>query len=120
MARHGSSISVLGRATRVTGRVSGRGGLSIEGSLRGDVAVTGPVFVAKGASVEGNVRAESLEVEGTLLGDALTEGAILVRAGATVRGELKGSEISIEAGARVAVKLDTARETAGKGAPGAR
>ncbi len=119
MARHGSNISVLGHATRVTGRVSGRGGLSIEGLLRGDVVVTGPLFIGKGASVEGNVRAESLDIEGTLQGDAITEGAILVRASATVRGELKGGEISIEAGARVAVKLDTAREVE-KGAPLAR
>lgn len=119
MARHGSSISVLGRATRVTGRVTGRGGLTIEGVLRGDIVVTGPALIAKGATVEGNVRAESLEVEGTLQGDALTDGPIVVRAGAMVRGELKGSEISIEAGARVAVKLDTARE-AEKGALGAR
>jgi cytoskeletal protein CcmA (bactofilin family) len=110
MARYSSNHSVLGRGTRVTGRVTGRGGLSIEGTVRGEVAVSGPAFIAAGASVEGNVRAESLEIEGTLEGDANTQGAIVVRAGALVRGQLNGSQINIEAGARVAVRLDTARE----------
>ena len=83
-------MSVLGAATRLTGRVNGEGGLRVEGSIRGDVAVTGPAEIAEGGSVEGNVHAESLEVAGTLLGDVTARGPVQVRAGAVVRGELTG------------------------------
>lgn len=108
MVRHTSSeASVLGPATRVTGRVSGEGGLRIEGGLKGDVSVSGPAEIAEGANVEGNVQADSLEIGGQLLGDAVTRGPIAVRAGAVVRGELRASEISIEPGSRVSVRLDT-------------
>ena len=107
MARHSTEQSVLGPGTRVTGRVSGDGGVRIEGALRGDVQVTGEAEVAPGASIEGNVQAESLDVQGSLVGDVNVRGAVAIHSGALVRGELKGNEISIEPGARVSVKLDT-------------
>jgi len=107
MARLSTEGSVLGPSTRLTGRLSGEGGLRIEGTVKGDVSVSGPAEIAEGASVEGNLQAESLEVTGSLLGDAVTRGPIAVRAGAIVRGELRASEISIDPGSRVSVRLDT-------------
>ncbi|HEV8548632.1 MAG TPA: polymer-forming cytoskeletal protein [Polyangiaceae bacterium] len=107
MMRHSSEGSVLGPATRVTGRISGEGALRVEGGVKGDVTVSGLAEIAEGGSVEGSVHADSLEIGGSLLGDAVTRGPIAVRAGAVVRGELRGSEISIEPGSRVSVRLDT-------------
>jgi cytoskeletal protein CcmA (bactofilin family) len=107
MASRSTHASTLGPATRVTGRVSGAGGLRIEGQVRGDINVTGDAEIAEGGSVEGNVSASSLDVGGTLLGDVTVRGAVVVRGGATIRGELRGAEISIEPGSRVSVRLDT-------------
>ncbi|HEV8247076.1 MAG TPA: polymer-forming cytoskeletal protein [Polyangiaceae bacterium] len=107
MARHDPEMSVIGPTTRVTGRVGGEGGLRVEGSVRGDIAVSGEAEIAEGASVEGNFSAEALEVAGSLIGDASTRGPIAVRSGALVRGELRASEVSIEPGSRVSVRLDT-------------
>ena len=105
MPRPSSDLSVLGPSTRVTGRVSGDGGLRIEGNLRGDLQVSGDVEIAAGGSVEGNVSAAALDVGGTLLGDVAARGAVTIRSGAVVRGELRGAEISIEPGSRVAVRI---------------
>jgi len=107
MARHSSEVSVLGPSTQVTGRVSGEGGLRIEGTVRGDVQITGDAEIAPGASIEGNVAAASLEISGTLLGDVNARGPVAIRSGAVVRGDLRGSEVSIEPGSRVAVRLTT-------------
>jgi cytoskeletal protein CcmA (bactofilin family) len=106
MARLNPESSVLGPSTRVTGRVSGDGALRVEGTLKGDLSITGPAEIAEGASVEGNVKAESLELWGSLLGDAVATGPIALRAGSLVRGDLRASEVSIEPGARVSVRLD--------------
>ena len=105
MTRPSSDISVLGPSTRVTGRVSGDGGLRVEGSVRGDIQVSGDAEIAEGASVEGNVAAASLDIAGTLLGDVVARGPVAIRGGAVVRGELRGSEISIEPGSRVSARL---------------
>ena len=51
MVRHSTDVSILGPSTRVTGRVSGEGGLRVEGNLRGDVQVTGSAEIAEGGSV---------------------------------------------------------------------
>jgi cytoskeletal protein CcmA (bactofilin family) len=110
MARLNPESSVLGPSTRITGRISGDGALTIEGNLKGDLAITGPAEIAEGGSVEGNLKAETLEVMGSLLGDVVTPGPIAIRSSAVVRGELRGSEISIEPGARVSVRLDTQLE----------
>src|SRR4051812_1008437 len=105
MARITSDSSVLGPATRVTGRVTGDGGLRVEGSVRGDIQVGGDAEIAEGGNVEGNVTAASLEISGTLLGDVVSRGPVSIRGGAVVRGELRGSEISIEPGSRVSARL---------------
>lgn len=107
MARLSSEVSVLGPSTQVTGRVSGEGGLRIEGNVRGDVQITGDAEIAPGASVEGNVAAASLDISGSLNGDVNARGPVVIRSGAVVRGDLRGSEVSIEPGSRVSVRLST-------------
>ena len=105
-----SNLSVLGPSTRLTGRVTGKGGLRIEGCVSGDINLSGPAEVADGATIEGELRAESLDLGGSLLGNVTPTGPIVVRAGARLRGEVKGTEVAIEPGARVSLRLDTAFE----------
>lgn len=107
MPRPSFDVSVLGPATRVTGRVSGDGALRIEGQVRGDVQISGDAEIAPSGSVEGNVTAASLDISGTLQGDVVASGLVAIRSGAVVRGELRGGEISIEPGSRVSVRLAT-------------
>lgn len=107
MTRQHLELSVLGPATRVTGRINGEGPLRIEGAVKGDVNVRGDAEIAAGGSLEGNVQGLALDIGGSLLGDALAEGAIAVRSSAQVRGELRAAEVSIEAGARVSIRLET-------------
>jgi len=107
MARHPHELSVVGSGTRITGRISGSGALRIEGVVKGDINVSGDTELSEGSSVEGNLQGESLDIAGSLLGDARASGAIAVRSSGKVRGELRGAQISIEAGARVSVRLET-------------
>jgi cytoskeletal protein CcmA (bactofilin family) len=107
MTRHNLGLSVLGPATRVTGRINGEGALRIEGAVKGDVNVRGNAEIAEGGRLEGNVQGVALDIGGHLLGDALAEGSIAVRSSAQVRGELRAAEVSIEAGARVSIRLET-------------
>jgi cytoskeletal protein CcmA (bactofilin family) len=81
--------------------------LRVEGSVRGDVEITGDAEIAEGGNVEGNVSAASLDITGTLVGDVVSRGPVAIRGGAVVRGDLRGSEISIEPGSRVSVRLAT-------------
>ncbi len=100
-------MSVLGPGTRVTGRVQGRGGVAVAGQVAGDIRVSGPCHVAAGASVTGDLSAESLDVAGTVTGDATAAGDVTIRSTAVVRGAWRAARIAIEPGADVSLTLDS-------------
>lgn len=102
-----NEVSILGPTTRVTGRITGKGGLRIEGKIEGDVNITGPAVVAENATVDGDFACESLDVGGVVTGNVTTTGPVIVRGGARLRGEVKSSQVALEPGAKVAVRLNT-------------
>ncbi len=112
------SISVLGRGTRVRGRVSGEGDLRVEGAVEGDVNLTGELLVEDGAEIQGNVEALAVTISGGLTGDVMARGPIVIRASAKVSGKLGGTEISLEEGAdfsgRIEAIFDMPPELGGK------
>lgn len=98
--------SVLGRGTRVRGRIQGDGDLRIEGAVEGNVSVGGELLVEEGAEIQGNVDAAVVTIGGALTGDVASRGAILVRASAKVAGNLGGPEVSLEEGAEFSGRID--------------
>jgi cytoskeletal protein CcmA (bactofilin family) len=90
-ARTGSGTeAVIGRSTRVRGRVTGEGDLRIEGHVEGDVSVRGALTIA--GELEGDVKA----------GD----GTVHLEAGAKVRGDIEGEGVSMEEGAEYVGNLN--------------
>jgi cytoskeletal protein CcmA (bactofilin family) len=110
MARPSSTAqggtAVLGKGARLRGRIGGEGDLRVEGSISGDVAVTGQLVVAEGGEIVADVQARSLVVEGVVEGDISATDAVSIRASARVSGALKGSSISIEEGASVSGRIE--------------
>lgn len=91
--------SVLGRGTRVRGRVRGDGHLRVEGAIEGEVAMAGDLTIDEGASIKGNIVAENVTIQGEVTGDVAARGTVFVRANAKVSGNLGGSEVSLDEGA---------------------
>jgi cytoskeletal protein CcmA (bactofilin family) len=81
--------AVIGRTTRVRGKISGDGGLVLEGSVEGDVAVTAAVTI-----------------RGELEGDVQTRGPVRIESGAKVKGDMQGESFMLEEGADFAGRLD--------------
>jgi cytoskeletal protein CcmA (bactofilin family) len=78
----------------------------VEGNIKGDVSVSGPLELVEGATIEGNVEAETLEITGSLLGDVTSTGAVAIHSGAVVRGEMRAAQLTVEPGSRIAIRLE--------------
>ncbi|MBX3229000.1 MAG: polymer-forming cytoskeletal protein [Labilithrix sp.] len=81
--------AVIGRSTRVRGRVSGDGDLRLEGTIEGDVTLRGGLTIA--GELDGEVRAD---------------GVVHLEAGAKVRGDIHGESVAIDEGAEYVGRLD--------------
>jgi cytoskeletal protein CcmA (bactofilin family) len=98
--------SVLGRGTRIRGRIQGDGDLRVEGAIEGSVSVSGEIVIEEGAEVQGNVDAAAVTIFGGLTGDVSTRGSIVVRASAKVSGNLGGPEVSLDEGAEFSGRIE--------------
>ncbi|HEY3819188.1 MAG TPA: polymer-forming cytoskeletal protein [Polyangiaceae bacterium] len=106
--------SVIGRTTRVRGRITGEVDLDVQGFVEGDVTVGGDVTVDSHGMVGGGIRGRRLVVRGAVKGDLHAEEAIALEDGARVLGDVRAPRVSIAPGALVRGFVETGE---GNGAP---
>jgi cytoskeletal protein CcmA (bactofilin family) len=109
-----ANVSVIGRSTRVRGRVTGAVDLEVQGFVDGEIAVGGDVTVDAGGLVGASVHGRRLVVRGAVKGDLVAEEAIALEDGARVVGDVRAPRVTIAPGALVRGFVDTG---AGDGAP---
>jgi cytoskeletal protein CcmA (bactofilin family) len=95
------TISVIGRTTRVHGRVTGAVDLQVHGFVEGEIAVGGDVTVDTHGMVGASVRGRRLTVRGAIKGDLVGEEVIELEDGARVVGDVRAPRVTIAAGALV-------------------
>lgn len=96
-----SNATVIGKTTRVVGRVTGPVDLEIQGIVEGDIAVGGDVTVDAQGMVGANVRGRRLRVRGAVKGDLVGDESIFLEQGARVVGDVRAPRVSIAPGALV-------------------
>lgn len=98
--------AIIGRTTRVRGRVSGDGDLVIEGNVEGDISLRGDLTIAEGGRATSTIEAVAVTLRGELEGDVHASGVVRIEAGARVRGDVQGESVSLEEGAEFVGQLD--------------
>jgi cytoskeletal protein CcmA (bactofilin family) len=96
-----ADTTVIGRGTRVRGRVSGAVDLEIQGHVDGEVAIDGDVTVDAQGLVGASVTGRRLVVRGAVKGDLTGEEAVLLEDGARVVGDVRAPRVAIAQGALV-------------------
>lgn len=101
----GGDEAVIGRSTRVRGRVSGDGDLRLEGIVEGDISLSGELTIADGAKATSNVEARAVSVGGELDGDVRASGLVHIAPGGRVHGDIQGELVAIDDGAELNGRL---------------
>jgi len=99
--------SVIGRTTRIHGRITGEVDLDVQGFVDGEIAVGGDVTIDAHGMVGGGVRGRRLVVRGAVKGDLHGEEAIALEDGARVVGDVRAPRVAIAPGALVRGFVET-------------
>jgi len=102
-----ATVSIIGKTTRIRGRVTGAVDLEVHGLVDGEIAVDGDVTIDAQGMVGASVRGRRLVVRGAVKGDLLGDEAVLLEEGARVVGDVKAPRVAIATGALVRGFVDT-------------
>jgi cytoskeletal protein CcmA (bactofilin family) len=108
---HSSSASaqtpaIIGAGTRVRGRVTGEGDVTVLGRLEGEVHLRGSLFIGEGGHVQSDVDAEAVRVAGVVEGNVSASGDLTILSGARVRGDIRGASIALHEGGELDGRID--------------
>ena len=93
-------VSLIDDATTIVGdTITGAGNLRIEGTVRADIEREGRVVLARGGTVHGTIRAQSIRVAGTVRGALYAEDTLDLTASADVRAHVSADELTLDSGA---------------------
>jgi cytoskeletal protein CcmA (bactofilin family) len=91
--------TTLPATTRITGNVSGPGDLILDGTVNGDIAIQGLLFLRESGSIKGKITAGNMILAGQVQGRITVAGMIEVRASGRVLGNIVCQQIVIAEGA---------------------
>jgi cytoskeletal protein CcmA (bactofilin family) len=111
-----SAATILGRETRVRGRVTGTGDVEVHGHLEGELTASGEVRVESTATIAADVRARRIVVRGAIRGDLNADEAIVLEEGARVVGDVRAPRVAIAPGGLVRGYVETGHAGEGKSA----
>jgi cytoskeletal protein CcmA (bactofilin family) len=118
-----ASINLIGNGTGIVGDINSNGDMRIDGSLKGNIIISGKLVVGPSGTIEGNVQCQNADVSGEINGKITVSELLSLKASAKVLGDIITGKISIEPNASftgtcnmgaVVKNISNAREAATK------
>ncbi|HZW11615.1 MAG TPA: polymer-forming cytoskeletal protein [Noviherbaspirillum sp.] len=105
----GTIDSLIGISTSIEGNVRFRGGLRIDGQVKGNVIAEGEepsmLVISEHAKIEGEVRVAHLVVNGEIIGPVYSSELLELQPRARITGDVHYKALEMHGGALVAGKL---------------
>jgi len=96
----------LGPNVRIEGTVTGSELVTIEGTVKGNINLTGDLLIGTKARIEATVHAKNVTIEGNLNGDVSADDRVELVASATVDGNIRAPKIIVAEGAKFRGSVD--------------
>ena len=105
-----SSIdSLIGAGTRIEGNIVFKGGLRVDGEVRGNISCEndqqGTLVISERASVEGEVTVGHVVINGTVIGPVCASESLELLPAARVTGDVEYHQIEMQQGAVIQGRL---------------
>jgi cytoskeletal protein CcmA (bactofilin family) len=95
------SESVLASGLTIEGKIGGKGHLRVAGRFTGNIDVTGELTIEAGASVDGEVKADTVLVGGEVRGNVASKSRVDLRESGVLIGDLKAVSLTVAAGSKM-------------------
>ena len=95
------SESILAAGLTIEGKIEGNGNIRVAGRFKGNVNVKGELTIEPGASIDGEVKADTVLVGGEVRGHIVSTSRVEFKESGTLIGDLKAGSLTVATGARM-------------------
>ena len=100
------SDSVLAAGSMIEGKIEGNGNIRVAGRFKGHVNVKGELTIEPGATIDGEVNAETVLVGGEVRGQIISSSRVEFKESGTLIGDLKAGSLTVAAGSKMRGKVE--------------
>jgi cytoskeletal protein CcmA (bactofilin family) len=105
--------SVIASDLTIEGKIVGSGHVRLAGRFKGDVQVDGNLTIDTGATLDGQVRAQTVTVGGELKGNIESAKRVELLEGGIITGDVKAGSLTVAAGSRMRGQVEFGWEDEG-------
>lgn len=91
-----SSINLIGNGTHIAGDINSNGDVRIDGTLKGNLSISGKLVVGPSGNIEGNVICQNADISGEIHGKVTVSELLSLKSSAKLLGDIIAGKISIE------------------------
>jgi cytoskeletal protein CcmA (bactofilin family) len=100
------SESIVAAGLTIEGKIEGSGNVRLAGRFKGNVNVKGELTIEPGASIDGEVNADTVFVGGEVRGRIVSTSLIEFKESGTLIGDLKAGSLTVAAGSKMRGKVE--------------
>ena len=97
--RTGELSTILGKGSRIEGKIKVEHSLRIDGHFKGDIITSDTLVIGKEGKVEGSTKAKDVIVGGSLSGTVIADGKLVLEAKAIFEGDMTTKRLIVDDGA---------------------
>jgi len=100
------SESLLAAGLTIEGKIEGNGNIRVAGRFKGNINVKGELTIEPGASIDGEVKADTVLVGGEVRGHIIAKSRVELKESGTLTGDLKAGSLTVAAGSKMRGKVE--------------
>ncbi|HSP88402.1 MAG TPA: polymer-forming cytoskeletal protein [Ignavibacteriaceae bacterium] len=93
-------VTIISSGVVIEGKLSSKGNVRVDGTVKGDVNVTGNVTIGETGDINGQVNADIISVGGKVVGKLNAKEKVVLEGKAILKGDLVAKILVVEAGAK--------------------